>query len=235
MTRDDPRRQGAYEELIPRLVADLSPTPRLPHPVRRAALWLSVVALLALGFAFFSDLAAAAHYLTVAPDMWLAVVGSAATAILATIAAFELSLPDRKWTWALAPVPALLLWIAASGAGCLRTWLVPGAHEAPLDEAKDCLLFIVALSIPLSALLIVMLRRARPLRPYLTSAIGGLAVAASTATLLVLFHPFDATATDLLAHVVAVAIVVALNVFFSRRVFDDDFARPSASANAGAQ
>lgn len=233
MTRDN-LRQGVHDELIARLVADLSPTPPLWRPVWRAALWLAAVAALAAGLAFFSDLAATARYLTGAPDMWLAVVGSTATAILAAIAAFELSLPDRKWTWALAPAPALLLWIAASGAGCLRTWLIPGMHEAPLDEAQDCLLFIVGLSIPLSALLIVMLRRARPLRPHLTAAIGGLAVAAASATLLVLFHPFDATATDLLVHVVAVSVVIASNMFLARRVLDDDVTRSGASAGYGA-
>lgn len=227
MARDEPRRPVSNElpvldELIPRLVADLSPVRRLPHPVVRAALWLVVVAAMALALAFFSDVPATLQRLSTTPDMWLAALGSAATAILAAIAAFELSLPDRKWTWALAPAPGLLLWIAASGLGCLRSWPILGLHEAPMAEAGDCLSFIVALSVPLSALLIVMLRRARPLRPNFTGAVGGLAVAAAAATLLVLFHPYDAAALDLLVHAVAVAIVVGANALLARRFFDDD-------------
>ena len=132
--------------------------------------------------------------------MWLAVIGSTSTAMLAALAAFELSLPDARRSWALLPLPAALLWIAASGVGCLRTWVVPETHAADLNEARDCLMFIVGLSVPLSALLIVMLRRACSLQPGLTAAMGGLAAAAAAATLFNFFHPFDAAATDLAVH-----------------------------------
>jgi hypothetical protein len=78
-----------------------------------------------------------------------------------------------------------------------------------IGEMRDCLLFIIGLSIPLSAALIVMLRRAYALAPPLTAAMAGLASAAAAATLLNFFHPFDATAADLAIHSVAVLIVVA--------------------------
>jgi hypothetical protein len=55
---------------------------------------------------------------------------------------------------------------------------------AVMSEARDCLMFIVFLSVPLSALLLVMLRRAYPLYPGLTATIGGLAVAAAADALL---------------------------------------------------
>jgi hypothetical protein len=45
-------------------------------------------------------------------------------------------------------------------------------------------MFIVFLSVPFSALLLVMLRRAYPLYPGLTATIEGLAVAAAADTLL---------------------------------------------------
>jgi hypothetical protein len=57
----------------------------------------------------------------------------------------------------------------------------------------------------------VMLRRACPLQPNLTAALGGLAAAAAAATLLMPFHPHDATASDLLIHAVAVLGVIGLN------------------------
>jgi hypothetical protein len=154
-----------------------------------------------------------------APDMWLAVFGSAATAVLAAIAAFELSLPDASRAWAWLPLPGAILWVTASGFGCLRVWFLPDTHVAVLGEARDCLIFILSLSVPLSALLFLMLRRACPLQPGFTAAVGGLAVAAAAATLLNFFHPYDAAATDLTVHAIAVALVVVANRALGGRIF----------------
>ena len=208
-----------HDRLIHGLAADLKPVRRLSSPVSRALGWLAVVAALAVGLAVFANLEAMWQRLTAAPDLWLAVVGSTLTAVLAAIAAFELSLPDASRGWAVLPLPAALLWVAASGFGCLRVWIAPQTHVAALGEARDCLVFIVALSVPLSALLLMMLRRAFPLYPGLTAAIGGLAVAAAAATLLNFFHPFDAAATDLGVHAAAVAIVIVVNRALGGRIF----------------
>jgi hypothetical protein len=207
-----------HERIIRSLAADLTPVRRLRPPGLRAALWLSVVAAIALGLASVSDRAAAAARLTAAPDMWLTAVGSALTMVLAAIAAFELSLPDRNRSWAVLPLPAALLWIGASGAGCLRTSLVPGVHAALLDDTKDCLAFILAFSVPLSVLMIGMLRRAYPLQPELVAAVAGLASAAAAATLLNFFHPYDASSTDLAVHVVTVSLVVIVNRAYGGRI-----------------
>lgn len=217
-----------YDPLISDLAADLKPVRRLPPPVLRALGWLGAVAAIAVGLASFADLEAMWERITAAPDMWLAVLGSAATAVLAAIAAFELSLPDAPRAWAWLPLPGALLWVAASGFGCLRVWILPETHVAVLGEARDCLIFIVSLSVPLSALMFLMLRRAYPLRPGLTAAIGGLAVAAAAATLLNFFHPFDAAATDLTVHAFAVALVVIANRALGGRMFAaPNFARPA--------
>ena len=150
--------------------------------------------------------------------MWLSLIGSVLTMGLAVVAAFELSLPDRSERWALLPLPAALLLLGASGAGCLRTWFVPGVHPASFNETTHCLSFIVALSVPLSALLLVMLRRGHTLQPSLTAAVAGFASAAAAATLLVFFHPYDASATDVVVHVVAVALVIGANQAFGGRM-----------------
>jgi hypothetical protein len=203
--------QSRHEDLIRSLVAELAPVRRLPTPGRRALLWLAVVAALAFMLAAIADRPAVTLRLAAAPDMWLAAIGSALTMVLAAIAAFQLSLPDRSPLWAWLPLPAALLWLGASGAGCLRMWLVAGTHAAVLDDSKDCIAFILALAIPLSALLLGMLRRGHTLRPGLTAAVAGFASASAAATLLVLFHPYDASATDVVVHVVAVALVIIAN------------------------
>ena len=208
---------SAQEHLIRDLATDLVPVRRLRSPTVRALGWLAVVAMLAVALAMFADVPALERRLSV-PDMWLAVTGSVLTAILAALAAFQLSLPDANRAWALLPLPAALLWVVASGLGCLRAWLVPGTHIAELNDARDCLIFIIGISIPLSVLMIVMLRRACSLQPGLTAAIAGLATAAAAATLLNFFHPFDAAATDLAVHTCAVALVIVANWGFSGRL-----------------
>jgi hypothetical protein len=211
-------KRGTYDPLIRGLAADLTPVRRLAPPLLRTMFWLGIVAIATLLLAVFADLTGIERRLTAAPDMWLAVMGSTLTAVLATMAAFQLCLPDGKAIWALLPMPSALLWLSASGLGCLRTWLVPGTHDASFAEAKDCFVFIVGLSIPLSAVLILMLRRGYSLRPNLMGVMGGLAVAAASATLLNFFHPFDAAATDLSVHAVAVAVVILANQMVAHRV-----------------
>ena len=121
-------------------------------------------------------------------------------AIVATVAAFHLSVPDRSPRWVLAPMPALLLWVAAAGAGCLSNGV---GHVN-----WDCVLFTTMVGTPLLLGLLLALRRARPLAPASVAWMGGLAAAGLAAFLLQFFHPFDVTVMDLLLHALAVAIVL---------------------------
>jgi hypothetical protein len=210
---------NSHDQLIRSLAAELRPVRRLRPPLFRALAWIAVLVALAIALAAFANLYAVWQRISAAPDLWLAVIGSTLTAVLAAVAAFELSLPDARRVWALLPLPAALLWVGASGFGCLRVWIAPQSHVAVIGEARDCLMFIVFLSVPLSALLLLMLRRAYPLYPGLTAAIAGLSVAAAAATLLNFFHPYDAAATDLVVHAAAVALVIAANRVFGGRIF----------------
>jgi hypothetical protein len=96
--------------------------------------------------------------------------------------------------------------------------LAPGTSFASIHQSADCLVFIVSFSIPLSALMIWLLRRACPLRPVLTAILVGLASAAASASLLEICHAYDAAATDLLTHALAVGIVVAANAAMGGRL-----------------
>lgn len=212
---------GRYDRLIGTLAAELRPVRRLPAPPLRALAWLLLVAVFAGALALFADRAAMWHRLAASPDMWLAALGSLATMAAAALAAFELSVPGRSRAWALLPLPAAALWVGASGLGCLRAAVLPGTHVAAIGEARDCLVFIIGLSVPLAAALFVMLRRAYPLAPALTAAMAGLASAAAAATLLNFFHPFDAAATDLAVHAVAVALVVVAAQALGRRALQN--------------
>lgn len=206
-----------HERLIAGLTSDLQPVQPLPPASKRALIWLGFVVLAGVVLSLIADLSAFAHRFMASPDMWMAMLGSAFTAVLAAVAAFKLSMPDGPRAWALLPLPAALLWIFASGMGCLREVVLPGTHVAPFRETLECLAIIVALSVPFSLLIFAMLREAFSLLPGLTAMVAGLAVAAASATLLNLFHPFDAAAVDLLVHAFAVALVIVVTRYVGRR------------------
>ncbi|MEO6394316.1 MAG: NrsF family protein [Devosia sp.] len=208
---------GDISRLIGELGADLKPVRRLPPPWLRALVWLGVVLVVALILVATRTLLPALGIIGNDPFMLPGAYASLATAALAAIAAFELSLPDRSDWWALLPVPALLVWIALNGLGCLATLAIPGTETSPF-QFMVCLGLIFAISLPLTAAMLLMLRRARPLRPLRVGILGGLAASAAAATLLILIHPHDSAVLDLAAHAVAVAIIIGLNTLLGGRL-----------------
>jgi hypothetical protein len=209
---------SAHQALIDRLGTDLAPVRRLLPPWLRTAGWLLLVAALAAVLLLHYGAGPMLRRWAATPDLAWAGVGAVVTAISAAWAAFALGVPGRRAAWAWLPLPGALLWIGASGLGCLRTWIAPGTELAGVHQSADCLVFIIAFSIPLSALLIMLLRRACPLRPVLTAVLIGLASAAASASLLEICHAFDSAATDLLTHALAVAAVVAVNAAMGGRL-----------------
>ena len=202
--------EAPHGSLIDDLVGGLEPVHRLSPPAWRAAAWLAAVLALAAILMPLADLDSLRTRLGT-PDLRVAVLSAGLTAITAALAAFMTSVPGRSLRWALLPLVPAAVWVGASGLGCLRGWLAPGTLSADGHAMEGCFAFLVGVSLPLSVLLVAMLRRACPLHPNLTAALGGLAAAAAAATLLVPFHPHDATATDLLIHAVTVIGVIALN------------------------
>jgi hypothetical protein len=197
------------EQLIAALSAGLAPVRPLRPPLLRALLWLAPVGLL-IGIAIvrWANLAVfAARYAEPRPALEFAAI--LLTAMAAVVAAFHLSLPDRSSLWRYAPLPPLALWIATSGLGCLRHGLGWGAAGERFGESPHCFAFIVAVSLPLAALLYAVLRRARPLQPLPVALTAALGVAALAAFTLQFFHPFDTTVIDFALHSAAMLVVVA--------------------------
>ncbi len=199
------------DALIARLARDLRPVRRVLAPWKRTAIWLAAVLWLGVLFGLFTDFATLRHRLLETPDMGLAVAGALGTAVLAAFAAFATSMPDRSPRWGLLPLPAVAVWVSSSTLGCLRMPAAAHTIAEPAGHMISCMYFLLLVSLPLGALMLVLLLRGYPLRPGLTTLLGGLASAGAAAALLSMIHPFDATASDLLAHLAAViAIVVAV-------------------------
>jgi hypothetical protein len=197
------------DNLIERLSLTLVPVKPLRPPVVRGLIWLAMVAVLAAwpvySFAQLNVFMLRSADTRVATE----IAATLLTGIVATIAAFHLSVPDRSPRWVYAPLPPLLLWLAASGLGCLQN----GLGEADWK----CSVFVAMASAPLLLLLFVFLRRARPIAPLPVALTGGLAVAAIAAFLLQFFHPFDVTVIDLAIHAMAVLAVLGAATLIGRR------------------
>ena len=199
--------------LIEALAAKVQPVKRLRSPMLRAASWLGAVgALIALAIWLFSDLTLSMQRLQDARLDW-EMAGMLLTGILAVVAAFHLSLPDRSVAWALLPLPPLALWLASMSYNCYRHWFTDGWA---LGSSWDCLKFIVGVSVPLCASLLYLLRRAAPLAPMRVAAMGGLGVASIAAFALQFFHPFDVTFLDLGTQVITVGLVVLATSVYER-------------------
>jgi hypothetical protein len=208
------------DQIIDKLSAELAPVRVLHPPAMRALLWLAVVGIMSAALILrFTHWGVILPRLQT-PRVALETAATALTAITATIAAFQLSIPDRSPRWAWLPVPTLLLWLAASGMGCLSNGL--GMHNAdgPLGESPHCFVFITGVSIPLAIGLFWMLRRARPLDALRVAAVGTLGVAATAAFVLQFFHPFDVTVIDLALHLAAIALVVLIGISLRRPLLD---------------
>jgi len=202
--------ERSTEQLIATLGAGLAPVRPLPPPVVRALLWLGAVALVAaIAIARYANLNVFASR-NAEPRMALECAATLLTAVTAVVAAFHLSLPDRTSLWRYAPLPPLALWIVTSGFGCLHTGLGLGPPGARFGESSRCFLFIVLVSLPLTAVLFGVLRRARPLEPLPVALTAALGVAATAAFVLQFFHPFDITVIDLGLHLAAIGVVVGL-------------------------
>ena len=205
--------------MIDSLVADAAPVRRLRPPMVRAACWLLLAALI---------LVLAESHHGVRPDLAtklaqpVFVTGIAAamlTGVLAAVAAFMASVPGRSRRWLLLPVPALLIWLATIGHGCLTDWGRIGPAGLSLGETASCFAPLMMVSLPLSFALLIMLRYVARLSPGLVAMCGSLAVAAMTATALFLLHPLDATVMILMWNVGVAVLFVGVGGRYGDRLF----------------
>jgi hypothetical protein len=199
------------EELVDHLATDLRPVRRLRPPLVRALGWLAfaaaVIGVAVLIEGFRHDIGTRIRL----PHDVAQWVFSVVTGVLAAIAAFTVSLPDRSPRWALLPLPALALWIASLGWGCLADIARLGPESLVLGTSWSCLRFIVGLGLPLTLAMLLSLRHAGPIRPLPVTLLGGLAAAALCSAGLSLFHHLDAAAMVLAWHGGAMLVVVLVS------------------------
>jgi hypothetical protein len=206
-------------DLIESLVASAAPVQRLRPPLARAAGWLLFAALILALLAVSRSVRLDLELRLQQPVFVIGIAASLATGILAAVASFIVSVPDRSRRWLLLPVPTLLAWLATVGYGCLTNWVSIGPAGISLGETARCFATLVLVGAPLSLAMFVMLRHTALLSPTPVAITGSLAVAAMTSTALSLFHPLDATALILIWNLGTAALLVAFGGLYGRRMF----------------
>jgi hypothetical protein len=205
-------------ELIDTLAARATPVRRLRPPALRAFTWLVfallILTLIAVSHGLRTDLTERLQQ----PVFIAGIAGSLLTGVLAAIAAFLLSLPDRSRLWLLLPLPGLLLWVSTIGYGCLTDWVSLQPDGMQMGEAARCFATLVLTSAPLSLALLVMLRHAAPLGATEVPLTASLAVAAMCASALTLFHELDATVMILAWNFGVAALIVVAGGLIGRRM-----------------
>ena len=208
------------EALVAALCEQARPVAPLPSPLRRAA--TTVVPIVMVGAILVlltGDVdAILARYSGREAVMVVEMGAMLATALLAVIGAFMVSVPGRSRRWLLAPLPTFFIWLGTSGLGCYQDLVRLGPAGWGWGHGRNCLAFLLAAGVPIGGLMLWRLSRARPIDPMPVALLGGLGAAALAAFLLQFFHPVGLTVIDLCVHFAAVALIVALAVLSRRRV-----------------
>jgi hypothetical protein len=200
---------GDTSKLIQRLAEQIEPVRPLPVPLIRTAKWLIIsapyVALVALLMTPRQDL-----LLKLSESRYVVEQLSAlAVAFAAATAAFAATVPgyDRK---IFLPILPLSLWLATLGHGCIQDWLHNGRDGLAIRPDWMCLPAIALIGALPAVTMAVMLRRGAPLRPHLTSALGGLAAAGLGSFGLRLTESQDASVMVFVWQVGSVVVLSAL-------------------------
>ncbi len=207
-------------DLIDSLVANTSPVQRLRSPVVRAMGWL-LLAALTLGLVTFAhglrpDLALKLEQ----PVFVISVSTALLTGVLAAVAAFIASVPGRSRRWLLLPIPALAVWMGTIGYGCLTDWVRIESDTVSPGDTVLCFAMVVAVSVPLTLVMLVMLRHVARLSPVPVVMTASLAIAALAAAVLSIFHPQDATVMILIWNVGVAAVFCVLSGAYGRQLLN---------------
>ena len=204
------------DDLIGSLAEQLAPVRRLGPPLLRTLGWIALatalVALLVLLRGSRPDLVIRFRD----PAFLVQLGGAWLTGATATLAAFEISLPDRGRAWLLLPGPSIALWLYGFAYGCLAHWVAIPAGAPIVADSVQCLETIAMASAPLALVLWLMLRRARPLRPIGTAWLGSLAVAAFADTAHLLIHVIEASLLVLVVNLAPAMLIVGLGWLVGR-------------------
>ena len=151
-------------------------------------------------------------------DFWIGIGATSATGVLAAIAAFLVSLPDRSRWWLLLPLPAALVWVSNIAYQSLTDWVAIGPGGISLGETADCFATLVLIGLPLSLASFVMLRHAVHFNLTSVTMMASMAVSGIAAAGMSLLHPLDASILILIFNLGSGVVFVAAGLLMSMSI-----------------
>ena len=208
------------DRLIDHLASHGTRVRPLASPLRRTLLWLALAALVLAAIVAVNGPHPGALRALQAPAARLEWIASLLVGVLAAHATFQVSVPGRSSRWAWLPVPALALWLAGMGWGCLQevARLGPSALGFHAGSA-ECAQAIALTSLPLILVMLLLVRHAGVVRPAATAALAALSTAALASAGIGLIHAGETMLMVLTFHFGMVAVLSGLSLAFSRRLF----------------
>jgi len=220
-------------QLIGRLASEARAVRPVASPGYRAARWSGLCALvIAIAVVLMGARPGLLEAMSIPANAmeWMAAV---LTGVLASYAMFQVSIPGRPVRWGWLPVPALAAWAASIGWGCVGEWRRLGMAAFAYDaHGAECLAVILALSVPLLAMSLYLVRHAGPVRPVATAVLAGLSGAGFASAGVSLAHDGENALMVLLWHGGAVAVLVGAMALFGGRWFAWISGRTAAGSNA---
>ena len=205
--------ERSTKDLIEMLAAEAKPARPLPAPALSAALWLGIAGLFVAAIVLFGHSRPNLIGIISDPGQAILFAGFLLTAIVSAWAAFTIGFPETDGRWGLAPTPAIALCLLGAGIGCYADWLRLGPEGLRLGTSFSCLAWIAAVSLPIDALMLVLLRHAAVIRPRLALILGMMAAASLSAAALMLIHELNTTLMIFIWHFGAIGLLVGLASF----------------------
>jgi hypothetical protein len=202
-----------HSELIETLSRSAEPVQRLAPPARRALVWFMICA--AAGWiAVWPMRLPLSLFGGTSDTLSLLALGTAILASLAAIhAALRMGVPGLRANGIGFAMAGAIAWLGFCLAEIVnRRWGIWS-----LGEGAYCFTFIVVCSVPMMALAIVALNRARPLHPNRALLAAGFGIAMLAAAFLSACHPFRLDVVDFTMHLAAMSVVVAMTALLGYR------------------
>jgi len=207
------------DKLIERLAENADPVRRLAAPWVRTAMWIAIaapyVALVVAMMAPRSDLQAKLSDFR----FLLEQVAALSTGVAAAAAAFTSIVPGYDRRVALLPLAPLCVWLVSLGEGCIQT-LAQGGAGLDLESDFGCIPAIALVGALPAVAMALMLRKGAPLKPYISTALGGLAAAGLGNFGLRFSHPQDASVMVLVWQMGTVFLLTMLSAWAGRLILD---------------
>lgn len=203
------------DELIRVLASQAQPVQRLRPPLWRTAALLCLALPVFFAGALMHGLRPDLRPLLGDARFDLEMAGSLLTGIAAIYVAFQAAIPGWSPLILMIPLGPALVWASALGYGCFAE--LRGPDGIDLATSFFCLRNIIGMSIGPIAVLLLMLRRARPFNPGLVTMLGVLGIASLASAVLNTYHALDSSIMVLIWHLGSIGCLVTLSRVIARR------------------